>query len=133
MNNQVAVPLEDAEQIAFVQWLDLQGLRHTAVPNSTYTTSWKQKTKNKAMGLHAGFPDLIVLISPKQSLDGRGRLLGIEMKRQRGGTVSPEQRAWIAALNGLATPHIDSVVAHGAAEAIEYVSTFLKQTHQVQF
>jgi hypothetical protein len=120
------VPLEDEEQIAVVQWLELVGLRFTAVPLSTYTKSWKQKTHNTYMGVRAGFPDMIVLIPPARAKDGRGRLLAVEMKRQRGGVVSEAQRAWIAALNGLGTPHVESVVAHGATEAIDYISAFLK-------
>lgn len=126
-------PLEDAEQIVVVQWLELQGLKFTAIPNSTYTKSWKQKSKNKNTGLRPGFPDLIILIAPHQAIDGRGRLLALEMKRQKGGVVSAEQKAWIAALNGLKTPHIDSVVAHGSQEAIEYIASFIHPTTSSPF
>ena len=118
--------LEDAEQIDVVQSLELLGLRFTAIPNSTYTTSWKQKSHNRATGLRAGFPDLIVLIPPARAKDGRGHFLAIEMKREKGGTVSQAQREWIAALNGLDSPNVDSVVARGAAEAIEYIESHLK-------
>lgn len=120
-----ATPLERDEQIALVQWLELHRLKFTSIPNSTYTTSHKQKSINHATGLRAGFPDIIVLVKPTQSHDGRGYMLAIEMKRQKGGVVSPEQRQWIAAINGLGCDQVESVVAHGAAEAIEYLISFV--------
>lgn len=121
------VPLERDEQIRFVTWLEDRDIRVTAIPNSTYTTSHNQKALNRATGLRPGFPDLVVLIKPSQSYDGRGYLLLPEMKRVKGGKVSPDQRAWIAALNGLGCNQIESVVAHGAEEAIEYVSGYLSE------
>ncbi|GAA1099671.1 VRR-NUC domain-containing protein [Tsukamurella spumae] len=120
-------PLEREEQARLVAWLEDRGVRVTAVPNSTFTTSHKQKSINRATGLRPGFPDLIVLIAPSQSHDGRGYLLMPEMKRLKGGVVSPLQREWIAALNGLGTEQVESVVAHGADEAIEYVSGYLSE------
>ena len=42
-------------------------------------------TKLKRMGVRAGLPDLLLLIA--------GRLHGLELKRERGGRVSPAQRA----------------------------------------
>jgi hypothetical protein len=129
----LAEPLETTEQVAFVQWLELQGLRFTAIPMSTYTASWKQKNHNRVMGVRAGFPDLLVLIDPSQSKDGKGYLLAPELKRRKGGVVSKAQREWIAALNKLGTSQVDSVVAHGADEAIGYVSGYLKKVRGVAF
>ncbi len=122
-----AVPLEAAEQMAVVEWAELNGLRLTSIPNATYTTSWNQKHKNHREGLRAGFPDLIVLIMPDQAKDGLGHLLCVEMKRVKGGVVSQVQKDWAMALNGLKSPNIEAVVAHGADEAIEYLASFLKQ------
>ncbi|WP_166792646.1 VRR-NUC domain-containing protein [Cryobacterium algoricola] len=116
-----------------MQWLELQGLKFTSVPNSTFTKSWKQKSANTAQGLRAGFPDLIVLIPPARAKDGISRLLAPEMKRIKGGVVSPQQREWIAALNALGSVNIDSVVAHGSEEAIEYISSFLKDVSTSPF
>lgn len=123
---QAVVPLEDEEQITFVQWLELVGLRFTSIPNATFTTSWKQKSKNHYTGLRAGFPDLIVLVPPQRSRDGVGHLLCIEMKRRQGGTVSSVQKEWIAALNGLNSANVEAVVTKGANEAIDYVNTVMK-------
>lgn len=120
------VPLEDDEQITFVQWLEPVGLRFTSVPNSTYTKSWKQKSKNYYTGLRAGFPDLVVLIPPARSKDGLGHFLCIEMKRRQGGTVSTVQKDWIAAINGLSSVNVEAVVCRGAQEAIDHVNKILK-------
>jgi hypothetical protein len=122
------VPLEDEEQIAFVQWLELVGLRFTSVPNATYTTSWKQKSKNHYTGLRAGFPDLIVLVPPNRAKDGVGHFLCIEMKRRQGGTVSAVQKEWMAAINGLSSDNLEAVVCKGAQEAIEAVNKHLNPT-----
>ena len=119
-------PLEDCEQIAFVEWLDLQDLKYTAIPNNTYTKSWNQKLKNKRMGLHPGLSDLLVLVSPEKSKDGAGYALFVEMKRVKGGVQSKSQKAWETALNGLRTPYVQYYLCHGADEAIKVVSHYLK-------
>lgn len=122
------VPKESDEQTAVVQWAELHGLKLTSIPNSTWTSSFKQKAHNHATGLRKGFCDLIILIRPDQAKDGKGRLLAVEMKRVKGGVISTAQRDWISALNCLGTDHIESVVAHGADEAIQYLSGYLKST-----
>jgi hypothetical protein len=122
----VLVPLEDDEQIAVVQWLELQGLKFTAIPNHTYTTSWKQKNHNKRLGLRAGLCDMLVLVPPARSVDGKGYALFIEMKRTKGSTTSAEQKAWIEALNGLEAASVAAYVAKGADVAIDIISRHLK-------
>jgi VRR-NUC domain-containing protein len=86
------------------------------VPNETYTTSWSQKAKNKALGVSAGVPDLFV------ALPGRG-LLGIEMKRIANYKVSPAQAQWIELLTTI--PGVEARVCRGADEAIAFVSEVL--------
>lgn len=122
------VPSEYEEQAGVVDWLELQDLRFTAIPNSTWSPSHAAHRRNRVSGLRRGFPDMIVLIPPHRSRDGAGHLLVIEMKKGKGGVLSPEQREWIASLNGLGSDNIESVVAHGASEAIEYLSSYLKPT-----
>lgn len=86
---------EEGEQIAFVHYLELlknQGKveKFTAIPNSTWTPSMKQKVKNKAMGVRAGFPDLLILL--------RYNVLCIEMK-VKPNKPTPDQLLWLTALN----------------------------------
>lgn len=104
------IPSEDQEQQIFIKWLDRQGYKYTAIPNSTYTKSWKQKNKNTAMGLRAGFPDMVIIAD--------GKFMCIEMKRTKGGIVSPHQKEWISALDGAGVP---VAACKGALEAIRFV------------
>jgi hypothetical protein len=119
------VPSEDDEQMAFVEWLELCGLRFSAIPMNTYTKYMSQKMKNRRMGVRAGVPDMIVLIPPHRAKDGEGHLLFIEMKRRKGGVVSPEQREWLVALTALESANIEAVVAKGWDEARGAVLKYL--------
>ena len=114
-------PLESTEQKTLVAWLELQGLLFTAIPNSTYTTSWAVKRRNYEQGLRKGLPDLLIVIPPERAVDGTGRVIFCEMKRKKAGVVSPEQKKWIAALNAVGGT-VDAFVAHGADEAIEEIA-----------
>lgn len=107
------VPTEAEEQKVVIQYLDLHGYKYTSIPNSTYTTSIKQKINNKNMGLRAGFPDLVTIVD--------GQFIAIEMKRQKGGVVSQAQKDWIEALNNAGVP---AIVARGAQEAIEFIDSW---------
>ena len=112
------------EQVAFVEWLELKGLKFTAIPNSTYTTSWNQKRKNKAMGVRKGLPDLLVFIDNKQSITDNALLLFVEMKRPEGGVVSGEQKQWIVSLNKV--DNVQAEVCKGCKKAIEFVYQYIK-------
>ena len=112
------IPLETDEQKVLVQYLELKSLKFTAVPNSTYTKSWKQKAKNKAEGLRAGFPDLIICLPNK--------LLCLELKRIKGGVVSPSQKEWNKALNNIGG-NVEAIICNGANEAISKIEKRLKR------
>lgn len=120
-------PLEETEQIDFVQWLEDNGLKFTAIPNSTWTPSWNQKNKNRLMGLRPGLPDLVVYISAEQSVDGKPWLLWPEMKRQKGSTTSQAQKDWIAALNSV-SDRVRASVCKGSVSAIQFTSQYLKDS-----
>jgi hypothetical protein len=104
------IPTEYEEQVKFVQYLSLKGYKHTAIPNSTYTTSWNQKRRNKATGLNPGLPDLIAIVNDN--------LVWIEMKRKKGGVLSQAQKDWIEALERAGQT---VYVCKGAEEAIEFI------------
>ena len=107
---------EYEEQKAFVEYLRLKGLKHTSIPNSTYTKSWQQKAKNTAQGLCAGFPDMIILFPNK--------MLCIEMKRIKGGVVSENQQEWIDAINAVGG-NVEAIVCYGANDAKNAVERIL--------
>lgn len=108
------MPTEEVEQANFVHYLELKGLRFTAIPNSTYTKSWAIKNRNTRMGVRAGLPDLLVIVP--------GKVIFIEMKREKGGVLSLMQKEWIAALNLAGTP---AHVAKGCLEAINIIESYL--------
>lgn len=110
------VPSEDSEQVAFVSWLEVKGLKFTATVNHTYTTSWKQKRHNTNLGLRAGIPDLIVV------LPGIG-LAFVEMKRTKNSTTTPAQKEWIEALN--TCPGVEARICKGADAAIAFIEELL--------
>ena len=110
------IPTEEVEQRMVVEYLELKGLRFTAIPNSTYTTSWKQKMKNKDMGLRAGIPDLLVIVNKS--------LIFIEMKRIKNSSTSHEQKLWNERLNKCRG--VCAYLCFGFSQAKEVIDKHLK-------
>lgn len=106
-------PSEDEEQIAVVAELDARGIPYWHTNNEIWTSSWKQKARAKAMGTQSGIPDLFVCFP--------GQLVGIEMKRQKGGVVSPNQKYWAAIIEQC---NIPVWIAHGYDEAMEVIAKY---------
>lgn len=104
------IPSEEAEQAAFIEWLEIKGHKFSSIPNSTFTNSWNQKRKNRAQGLRAGLPDILVIANNK--------LMFVEMKRIKKSVTSAEQKEWILRLNKAGVP---AQVCKGAIEAIKFV------------
>ena len=85
-------PTEHAEQVTFVNWFrkTYPDVRIFAIPNGGLrrrTTA----TKLKAEGVSPGVPDLYI---PAWKL-------WIEMKRVKGGRLSPDQKEWIEYLESI--------------------------------
>ena len=88
---------EHAEQVSLVQWFDkefpkLRG-RLFAIPNGGHRHP-AEAARLKLEGVRAGVPDLFLPV-PAGGKHG----LFIEMKREKGGRLSPEQKDWLAHLN----------------------------------
>ena len=83
------VPEESEEQIAFVQWIKRNHptALFFAIPNGGKRPK-KTAATLKAEGVSSGVPDLCF----------PGINLFIEMKRQKGGRVEPNQKIWISDL-----------------------------------
>lgn len=107
------IPTEHEEQITFVQWFRRKypRVRIFAIPNGGYR-SRATAAKLKAEGVMRGIPDLFV---PEWSL-------WIEMKRIKGGRLSPEQRDWKRYLEDVGNTVF---VAFGCQHAIDQVEIFL--------
>lgn len=110
----VPVPSEDVEQIHFVQWLDGEGIPYWHTNNEMWTKSWKQKNRAKEMGVKSGIPDLFLAFD--------GKLVGIEMKRTKGGVVSENQKYWGTILEAAGIP---CFVCRGCDHAIQTVEELL--------
>lgn len=122
------VPLESEEAHTLVAWMRVQGLRFHHSPGETgHTPEAKRRAiRVKREGTSKGFPDYIVLIPPERSVNGQGFTLYIELKRKKGGTISPEQREWIDAINALEVVPVAVYIARGADQAIDIIGKHLR-------
>lgn len=119
------IPTEHEEQAAFFSWAQSEadylgepGLRLLfAIPNGGFR-SMKTARALHAEGVRAGVPDLFLPVA-------RGGWNGcfIEMKRTKGGSVSPAQTAFHAEL-GLQGFKV--LVCRGAQQAQEAVMQYLR-------
>jgi rhodanese-related sulfurtransferase len=99
------IPTEHFEQRELVMWFrqTYPKVRILAIPNGG-ARSMATAARLKAEGVSPGVPDLFI---PSWAL-------WIEMKRQKGGVVSAEQKDWIAYLKGL---DYEVLVCKGAEDA----------------
>lgn len=110
---------EFQEQCLVVEYLEML-LSHgkvkvfSAVPNNTFTKSWVQKRKQVAEGVRPGVPDMIIVTE--------NHCLFLEMKKQKGGTLSAYQKEWIQALQG---KKVVATVAKGFDQARVVIDSLL--------
>lgn len=92
LGGQSAIPSEHIEQVHVVAWFgrEFPGVRIFAIPNGG-KRGMREATRMKAEGVRPGVPDMYV----------PAWRMWIEMKRQKGGSVSPEQKDWHAYLRGI--------------------------------
>ena len=90
-----AIPSEDQEQAWLVAWFRRHhpGLLIFAIPNGGHRHK-ATAALLKATGVAPGVPDLFI----PEPRGGRHGLF-VEMKRTKGGSLSPEQKAWLDALS----------------------------------
>ena len=111
------IPTEHEEQATFCKYLDIRKIKYFAIPNANAmsikdrTMAIKTMAKLKAEGVKKGVPDMLVFLPTK--------VLFVEMKRSKGGTISSEQKQWIEYINTL--PYASAVVCKGYKEAIEEI------------
>lgn len=108
-------PLEDEEQINFIAELDRRGYKYWHTNNEMWTSSWAQKKKAQEMGVQSGIPDLFIVF--KQGI------VGFEMKRVKGGVVSPTQKYWHKVLEAAGIPCFICRGCESAIETLDYLET----------
>lgn len=116
----IPCPDETAEEIALAEYCSARGLVHWHVPQETFTTSWKQKKKNKEMGVREGVSDhWIILPTCKKTL-----LVVIELKRKHGNTPTDAQIQFLEDLDRV--DNVVTVCCYGADEAIDMIEELEK-------
>ena len=90
------IPTEDQEQAAVAKFLDLLGVTWCHVPNGGFRNK-ATAARLKIMGVKAGVPDIFIFTPPPMFPNSNG--VAIELKRVKGGTLSPEQKHWLESLN----------------------------------
>lgn len=134
------LPTEYEEQCLLVDYLELKHLKFSKIAQETFTRSWGTVIKNKRSGVRKGVPDLLIIIPERKTgkkihitpLLGGGltdeilcpKLLFLEMKRKKGGKVSPEQDSWLLELGKI--PHVVTAVCYGFEEAKLVIDQELK-------
>lgn len=122
------VPLEDDECFAFHQWLELKHIPHAHVANESRSSGRNaaiRGAKIKRMGQARGVYDYEIFL-PVKGITGTidcYQEVRVEMKRQKGGTVSPEQKEWQKIYDKAGIPN---AVCKGAEEAIKYIEGLMK-------
>lgn len=108
------VPTEHEEQRAFVSWWrkSLPDVLIYAIPNGG-ARGIKTGAKLKLEGVSAGVPDL----------EAPAMALYIEMKRQKGGSVSADQRVWHKYLDECG---YTVLTPRGAADAVGQVMAYIQ-------
>lgn len=109
-----AVLSEHLEQVQTVAWFrkTFQGVRIFAIPNGG-NRGIREASRFKAEGVSAGVPDLYV---PEYRL-------WIEMKRSKGGRVSPEQHDWHLYLSAIGD---QVMVCHGFEDAKRQIQEWME-------
>jgi len=126
--HQMPCPKEEREQQTVIEWAAWQEnarpeLRNLyAIPNGGHRHK-AVAGKLKAQGVKRGVPDLF-LAWPAAKKDNSGVFHGlyIEMKRERGGRIEPEQQDWAERLIRAGYAHI---FAKGADQAIAAIREYL--------
>ena len=121
MKSTIAPP-EAHEQIAVFAWIDMQKLSVPDLRMAFHVPNGEHRNpitgaRLKRLGVRAGVPDILLPVAR-----GMYNGLAIELKRQVGGRLSPEQKAWI---EGLKLCGWDVHVCPGADVAIEAIRKYL--------
>ena len=112
------MPTEHLEQVTLINWyrITYKNKLLIAVPNGG-KRHIKTAISMKQEGVSKGFPDLFLPV-PSSKFHG----LFIEMKRQKGGTLSKEQKSWLEYLNSVG---YQATVCNGFLEGKEVIACYL--------
>ena len=119
--NTIAIPTEHDEQVKVIQWCDAHHDRRISRIYSHLNglrAPIGAAIKAKVSGGRKGIPDLFLPV-PCGGFHG----LYIEMKRLKGGSLTPEQKDWIKFLSDSG---YKAAVCKGHKSAIEVIKEYLE-------
>lgn len=120
------IPSEDDDCTTLVKYLDHLGIKHFShTPAETYTKSRTQKLRNKLLGVRAGVPDYIIILTPNLTGLTHNLLVFIEMKKLEKSEPRKEQRERLDAL-GFVWPNVKVAVCKWYVQARRYIESLLK-------
>lgn len=112
---------EDQEQLRVVAYLEALKLQGKVLMFTAHADNMKTNiitaTRAKRLGKRAGYPDLSIVTNT-------GTMLYIELKKAKGGVVSPAQKEWIEALNKC--DGVSAWVCKGFEEAKYAIDLYVK-------
>ena len=114
------VPYESDDHMALAELLDYAKILYFHPGNELIVKGlpekqrWRILNKMAKMGVKPGIPDFLILTRPPLLPDARA--LFLELKRRKGGKISPAQREWH---RSLAAEGFLVIVAKGFEDAIE--------------
>lgn len=120
-STKLPVPLEADEAKTLMEYMQTRNLKFTHIRNETGFSDARGEIRNfralldYQLGVSPGFPDFCIVLP-------HVGLLIIELKRRTGGTVSPNQRNWIDALNTV--PGVQAEACEGADASIKFIERF---------
>lgn len=116
----LTVPSEHVEQREFVMWFrqTFPGVRIYAIPNGG-KRGQREAMRLKVEGVSPGVPDLHI----------PAWLCWVEMKRQKGGVLSPDQKDWRDYLQSIGQHWI---LAKGRDDAVRQVLDFRRTVKENQ-
>ena len=129
------IPIEDVECQVFHNWLEFNHIPHHHIANESKLGASDPKLRRLmiarmkkliGMGLSKGYWDYAVYIPIKGvagTVDAYEKVM-IEMKRQKGGVLSPEQKQWQAVYEKAGER---CKVCKGAEEAIKFIENIKKE------
>ena len=126
------VPTEEEEAKLLHQYLELRKIPHTHIGNESNGGTQAARirgAKMKAMGQSKGAWDYEIFIPVKgvtKTIDAYQEVR-IELKRRKGGSVSPEQKAWGRVYEKAGIP---CFIAKGAGAAIDWIEAQQKEMEE---
>ena len=115
---------EKKEQSKTVNWAREHGFKVWVTANGQFLNTWSAINARGNMG--KGLSDLVIILPAEYSKSGSTQLYFLEMKRVKGGRVSPQQKEFILLANSV-KGNCFAHVANGFIEAKAYLEQFLKE------